>query len=146
MKKLLCVLFAGMLLLSGCSEPEEKTTVCKVERDGMSEQITLTALDDEVLSMKSVMQIPYSLYDIVTDEEKAMFESQMLENFATSGIEVESKSTEDVFVLEMNINFAEVNYQDLVDLGMMSESDLDSEMISLQKTLDGLTSSGYTCE
>lgn len=146
MKKLLCVLFAGMLLLSGCSEPEEKTTVCKVEMDGMSEQITLTALDDEVLSMKSVMQIPYSLYDIVTDEEKAMFESQMLENFATSGIEVESKSTEDVFVLEMNINFAEVNYQDLVDLGMMSESDLDSEMISLQKTLDGLTSSGYTCE
>ncbi|MBQ7888648.1 MAG: DUF1307 domain-containing protein [Erysipelotrichaceae bacterium] len=146
MKKLLCVLFAGMLLLSGCSEPEEKTTVCKVEMDGMSEQITLTALDDEVLSMKSVMQIPYSLYDIVTDEEKAMFESQMLENFATSGIQVESKSTEDVFVLEMNINFAEVNYQDLVDLGMMSESDLDSEMISLQKTLDGLTSSGYTCE
>ena len=146
MKKLLCVLFAGMLLLSGCSEPEEKTAVCKVEMDGMSEQITLTALDDEVLSMKSVMQIPYSLYDIVTDEEKAMFESQMLENFATSGIQVESKSTEDVFVLEMNINFAEVNYQDLVDLGMMSESDLDSEMISLQKTLDGLTSSGYTCE
>ena len=146
MKKLLCVLFAGMLLLSGCSEPEEKTTVCKVEMDGMSEQITLTALDDEVLSMKSVMQLPYSLYDIVTDEEKAMFESQMLENFATSGIQVESKSTEDVFVLEMNINFAEVNYQDLVNLGMMSESDLDSEMISLQKTLDGLTSSGYTCE
>lgn len=146
MKKLICVMIAGMLLLGGCAEPEEKNAVCKVTTDEMTEEMTLQALDDEVLSVKSIMKLPFSQYGISTDEEKALFREQMLEGLHYEGVKVEDKSTADEFIMELTINFDEVSYQDLVALGMMSESDVDSEMISLSKTLEGLTAGGYTCE
>ena len=112
----------------------------------MTEEMTLQSLDDVVLSVKSIMKLPFSQYGISTDEEKALFRGQMLEGLHYEGVKVEDKSTADEFIMELTINFDEVSYQDLVALGMMSESDVDSEMISLSKTLEGLTAGGYTCE
>lgn len=146
MKKLFCVLLVGMLLMSGCSEEEEKKTVCRYEMDGITEEMTLTSLGDTVLSTTSVLKLPFALYEVSTEEEKELFTEQMLSAFEVEGVHVESKSTEDEFILEMVINMEEVTLSTLAELGMIASDEVDSEVISLEKTLESLTTSGYTCE
>lgn len=146
MKKILCVFFVGMMLFSGCAKEEEKKAVCRLEKDGISEEMALNALNDQVLNTVSVMKLPFAMYEIETEEEKQLFTEQMMTGFDYAGITVETKSTEDEFVLEMTVDYEVVSFEDLEQLGMIASEEVDSEIVSFEKTLESLRASGYVCE
>ncbi len=146
MKRMLWVLLIGLLLMSGCAKDEEKKAVCRLEKEGIVEEMTLNALNDQVLNTTSVMRLPFAMYEIETEEEKALFTEQMISGLDYDGITVETKSTEDEFVLEMTIDYEVVSFENLVLLGMIASEEADSELVSFEKTLESLTSSGYSCE
>ena len=146
MKKILCLMFAGMILLNGCAKDEEKKAVCRIDKDGIIEEMTVNALNDQVLNTSSVMKLPFSMYEIETDEEKELFIEQMLLPFQIDGVNAVSKSTDDEFILEMTIDLTSASFETLVELGMLASEDLDAELISFEKTVEGLKASGYVCE
>jgi uncharacterized lipoprotein YehR (DUF1307 family) len=93
------------------------------------------------------MKLPFSLYDLTTDDEKAQFAEQMMAEFTeVAGIKITSESTADEFILTLEIDYSTVAFESLLQLGMMNESDMDVEIISFEKTVEGLKTSGYTCE
>ena len=148
MKRLVCLMLTVLLLVCGCAKPdEEKKAVCKVTMEGISDEMTIEALNDTVLTTKSVMKLPFSMYGLTTGDEKTQFAEQMMAEFdVVEGIKVSSESTEDLFVLTLEVDYSVVALESLLDLGMISESDLDVEIISFEKTVEGLKLSGYTCE
>lgn len=147
MKKFVYVMMIVLLLVSGCAKDEEKKAVCRITQDGISDELTLNALNDQVLTTTSIMKLPFSMYDLTTDDEKAQFVEQLMAGFGEyEGIEVDSETTEEEFVLKMSIDYSIVKLEDLVTLGLIAQSDVDSEMISFEKTVESLTASGYTCE
>ena len=148
MKRLVCLLMIGMFMICGCAQKvEEKKAVCRITEDGISDEMTIEALNDTVMRSKSVMKLPFSLYDLTTDDEKAQFAEQMMAEFTeVAGIKVTSESTADEFVLTLEIDYSTVAFESLLHLGMMNESDMDVEIISFEKTVEELNASGYTCE
>jgi uncharacterized lipoprotein YehR (DUF1307 family) len=109
--------------------------------------MTIEALNDTVMRSKSVMKLPFSLYGLTTDDEKAQFAEQMMAEFTeVAGIKITSESTADEFILTLEIDYSTVAFESLLQLGMMNESDMDVEIISFEKTVEELNASGYTCE
>lgn len=148
MKRLVCLLMIALLIVAGCAKKdEEKKAVCRITEDGISDEMTIEALNDTVMRSKSVMKLPFSLYDLTTDDEKAQFAEQMMAEFTeVAGIKITSESTADEFVLTLEIDYSTVAFESLLHLGMMNESDMDVEIISFEKTVEELNASGYTCE
>lgn len=148
MKRLVCLLMIALLIVAGCAKKdEEKKAVCRITEDGISDEMTIEALNDTVMRSKSVMKLPFSLYDLTTDDEKAQFAEQMMAEFTeVAGIKITSESTADEFVLTLEIDYSTVAFESLLQLGMMNESDMDVEIISFEKTVEELSASGYTCE
>ena len=148
MKRLVCLLMIALLIVAGCAKKdEEKKAVCRITEDGISDEMTIEALNDTVMRSKSVMKVPFSLHDLTTDDEKAQFAEQMMAEFTeVAGIKVTSESTADEFVLTLEIDYSTVAFESLLQLGMMNESDMDVEIISFEKTVEELSASGYTCE
>lgn len=148
MKRLVCLLMIALLIVAGCAKKdEEKKAVCRITEDGISDEMTIEALNDTVMRSKSVMKLPFSLYDLTTDDEKAQFAEQMMAEFTeVAGIKITSESTADEFVLTLEIDYSTVAFESLLHLGMMNESDMDVEIISFEKTVEELSASGYTCE
>ena len=148
MKRLVCLLMVALLIVAGCAKKdEEKKAVCRITEDGISDEMTIEALNDTVMRSKSVMKVPFSLHDLTTDDEKAQFAEQMMAEFTeVAGIKVTSESTADEFVLTLEIDYSTVAFESLLQLGMMNESDMDVEIISFEKTVEELSASGYTCE
>ena len=148
MKRLVCLLMMALLIVAGCAKKdEEKKAVCRITEDGISDEMTIEALNDTVMRSKSVMKLPFSLYDLTTDDEKAQFAEQMMAEFTeVAGIKITSESTADEFVLTLEIDYSTVAFESLLHLGMMNESDMDVEIISFEKTVEELSASGYTCE
>lgn len=147
MKRIACMLMVALLLMSSCAKDEEKKAVCRVSQNGISDEMTLNALNDEVLNSKSVMTVPFSLYELTTEEERAQFTEQMMAGFSeVEGIKVSSETTEEEFVLTIEVDYTVVALESLLELGLIEESDMDSEMISYEMTIEGLVSMGYTCE
>ena len=148
MKRLVCLLMIALLIVAGCAKKdEEKKAVCRITEDGISDEMTIEALNDTVMRSKSVMKLPFSLYDLTTDDEKAQFAEQMMAEFTeVAGIKITSESTADEFILTLEIDYSTVSFESLLQLGMMNESDMDVEIISFEKTVEGLKTSGYTCE
>ena len=148
MKRLICLLMIALLIVAGCAKKdEEKKAVCRITEDGISDEMTIEALNDTVMRSKSVMKLPFSLYDLTTDDEKAQFAEQMMAEFTeVAGIKITSESTADEFVLTLEIDYSTVAFESLLQLGMMNESDMDVEIISFEKTVEELSASGYTCE
>ena len=148
MKRLVCLLMVALLIVAGCAKKdEEKKAVCRITEDGISDEMTIEALNDTVMRSKSVMKLPFSLYDLTTDDEKAQFAEQMMAEFTeVAGIKITSESTADEFVLTLEIDYSTVAFESLLQLGMMNESDMDVEIISFEKTVEELSASGYTCE
>ena len=78
MKRLVCLLMIALLIVAGCAKKdEEKKAVCRITEDGISDEMTIEALNDTVMRSKSVMKLPFSLYDLTTDDEKAQFAEQL---------------------------------------------------------------------
>ena len=148
MKRLVCLLMIALLIVAGCAKKdEEKKAVCRITEDGISDEMTIEALNDTVMRSKSVMKVPFSLHDLTTDDEKAQFAEQMMAEFTeVAGIKITSESTADEFVLTLEIDYSTVAFESLLQLGMMNESDMDVEIISFEKTVEELSASGYTCE
>lgn len=148
MKRLVCLLMIALLIVAGCAKKdEEKKAVCRITEDGISDEMTIEALNDTVMRSKSVMKVPFSLHDLTTDDEKAQFAEQMMAEFTeVAGIKITSESTADEFVLTLEIDYSTVAFESLLQLGMMNESDMDVEIISFEKTVEELNASGYTCE
>ena len=148
MKRLVCLLMIGMFMICGCAQKvEEKKAVCRITNEGISDEMTIEALNDTVMTSKSVMKLPFSLYGLTTDDEKAQFAEQMMAEFTeVAGIKITSESTADEFVLTLEIDYSTVAFESLLHLGMMNESDMDVEIISFEKTVEELSASGYTCE
>ena len=148
MKRLVCLLMIALLVIGGCAKKdEEKKAVCRMTTDGISDEMTIEALNDTVVTSKSVMKLPFSLYGLTTDDEKAQFAEQMMAEFTeVAGIKITSESTADEFILTLEIDYSTVAFESLLHLGMMNESDMDVEIISFEKTVEELSASGYTCE
>ena len=148
MKRLVCLLMIALFIVAGCAKKdEEKKAVCRITNEGISDEMTIEALNDTVMRSKSVMKLPFSLYDLTTDDEKAQFAEQMMAEFTeVAGIKITSESTADEFVLTLEIDYSTVAFESLLQLGMMNESDMDVEIISFEKTVEELNASGYTCE
>ena len=148
MKRLVCLLMIALFIVAGCAKKdEEKKAVCRITNEGISDEMTIEALNDTVMRSKSVMKLPFSLYGLTTDDEKAQFAEQMMAEFTeVAGIKVTSESTADEFVLTLEIDYSTVAFESLLQLGMMNESDMDVEIISFEKTVEELNASGYTCE
>ena len=148
MKRLVCLLMIALFIVAGCAKKdEEKKAVCRITNEGISDEMTIEALNDTVMRSKSVMKLPFSLYDLTTDDEKAQFAEQMMAEFTeVAGIKITSESTADEFVLTLEIDYSTVAFESLLQLGMMNESDMDVEIISFEKTVEELSASGYTCE
>ena len=148
MKRLVCLLMIALLVIGGCAKKdEEKKAVCRMTTDGISDEMTIEALNDTVMRSKSVMKLPFSLYGLTTDDEKAQFAEQMMAEFTeVAGIKITSESTADEFILTLEIDYSTVAFESLLHLGMMNESDMDVEIISFEKTVEELSASGYTCE
>jgi uncharacterized lipoprotein YehR (DUF1307 family) len=148
MKRLVCLLMIALLIVAGCAKKdEEKKAVCRITEDGISDEMTIEALNDTVMRSKSVMKLPFSLYGLTTDDEKAQFAEQMMAEFTeVAGIKITSESTADEFILTLEIDYSTVAFESLLQLGMMNESDMDVEIISFEKTVEELNASGYTCE
>ena len=148
MKRLVCLLMIALLIVAGCAKKdEEKKAVCRITEAGISDEMTIEALNDTVMRSKSVMKLPFSLYGLTTDDEKAQFAEQMMAEFTeVAGIKITSESTADEFILTLEIDYSTVAFESLLQLGMMNESDMDVEIISFEKTVEELNASGYTCE
>ena len=147
MKRIACVLIVALVLMSACAKDEEKKAVCRVSQNGISDEMTLNALNDEVLNSKSIMTVPFSLYELTTEEERAQFTEQMMAGFSeVEGIKVSSETTEEEFVLTIEVDYTVAALESLLELGLIEESDMDSEMISYEMTVENLVSMGYTCE
>ena len=147
MKRIACVLMVALVLMSACAKDEEKKAVCRITEDGISDEMTIEALNDTVMRSKSVMKLPFSLYGLTTEDEKAQFAEQMMAEFTeVAGIKITSESTADEFVLTLEIDYSTVAFESLLQLGMMNESDMDVEIISFEKTVEEMSATGYTCE
>ena len=89
-------------------------------------------------------------YDVTTEEEKEIFETMMLEAFAsfkeTEGVKLESKKEEESLLILIEIDTESANYNALKELGLITSENTEATDISLEYSTAQLSSAGYVCE
>lgn len=149
MKKLLIVLFISLFTLSGCTAKENTKTVCSAMVDNMQDTMILNATGDTVTLINEEIRMNWQDYDVVTEEEKEIFESMMLNAFASlkeaSGVKLESKREEESLLILIEIDIQNADYSVLNELGMISSESKGAAEISLEDSVAQLTSASYTC-
>lgn len=150
MKKLLIGLAAALLCLSGCgSSSKETKTICQANVNGMNDVMTITASDDRVTLLNEVIELAWADFEVETEEDKALFEEMLMEEFSVmeeyDGITIASEAGEDALKIKIDIDVTKVDYDVLVDLGMAEATSEKVAYISLEDSISGLESGGYSC-
>lgn len=150
MKKLLIVLFISLFTLSGCTAKENTKTVCSAMVDNMQDTMILNATGDTVTLINEEIRMKWQDYDVTTEEEKEIFETMMLEAFAsfkeTEGVKLESKKEEESLLILIEIDTESANYNALKELGLITSENTEATDISLEHSTAQLSSAGYVCE
>ena len=151
MKKITGILVACILVLglSACkAELKEDVGACTIEQNGVSIRMSFDAEGDKIVKVKQESVINMEGY---TDEDKAMIQEsveQMAESY--SGLEgvsynIEENGEELTEKIEMNVGDKET-LKAVIKAGLLPVDDENVEKLSLEKTLEGLGSSGWTVE
>lgn len=150
MKKQLTILLIGIILLSGCSKQENKKHVCSAVVDDMQDTMVLTAEGDRVVFINEEIKLNWSDYEIATEEEKDIFESMMLEAFAslkeTEGVKLDSRREEESLLILIEIDTQMTDYGTLKEMGMIVSENTEVAEISLEDSIAQLLNAGYECE
>ena len=144
MKKLIFLILV-VLLMTGCSS--KQTATCVYESgDGMSSELVFSAKDDALTSSVEEIHMSYSGLGITEESDKETLRDYFVTMFSDyDGITLEATIGEEELLMVLTIDYTTVDFQTLVDLGMMSEDDLDQESVNLQLSMEGLENTGYTC-
>lgn len=144
MKKIGALLMIGVLCLSGCGA-KENSRVCKVDELGMNEVMTLNAKGDLVTSTHSVVTVDMAAAGLTDETQQSAMKSMMEQQYTgLKGVDAKVDVKEGILTVDVTIDFKKVDASTLVDLGLMD--DASSSKVSLEKSIEGLQSAGYTCE
>ena len=146
MKKLVFLVLA-VLLMTGCSKTNKQTATCTYDSgDGMTSELVFSASDDVVTKSVEEIRMSYEALGATSDSDKETLRNYFIEMFSDyEGITIEATTGEEELLIVLTIDYTTVDYQSLVDLGMMSEDDLDQKFVDLQLSMEGLEDTGYTC-
>lgn len=134
----------GVLCLSGCGA-KETSRVCKVDELGMTEVMTLKAKGDLVTSTHSLVTLDLSGAGLTDETQQAEMKTMMEQQYADlKGVDAKVDVKDGILTVDVTIDFKKVEADTLVNLGLMD--DASSSKVSLEKSIEGLQGSGYTCE
>lgn len=147
MKKIL-VLLAALLCFCGCSA-KETTTVCKLDANGMVDEMSIVAENDKVTMLNEKVTLYWEDFEVESDDDKELLEAVMMEAFASlvdvDGIEINSEMTEDALLITIDMDIINGDLDAMANVGVLTLED-GAIAISLEKSIEGLTGNGYTCE
>lgn len=150
MKKIVALLCACLLV--GCSQQEESgKVVCKQEADDMKTTITLNAKGDVVNTQIQEKVTNLSFFEeigIDKDGLKEKAEEVKKQYAAYKGIEYQYEIQENSIVETFEITYDKENFEDLIELQLIIPDDESGKVdfISLEKTVEGFESDGFTCK
>lgn len=144
MKKLLVL--CGLLCLVGCaSEPEKKTVVCEGQLNGGLHKVTLNAEDDTVLVQTTESELDFGTLGVTkeqVDQEIKKFE----DIFNMKGLEYTHSVEDTVLKEKISIDYQTADFKELLTKGIVESDSNEATYVSLEKTVKGLESQGYTCK
>ena len=147
MKKLIIVLLCA-LVLGGCSA-KEQSTVCKLEKNGMTQQFTLNAKGDTITSTHEEMTFDLSQYAdneetlaMAKDALKAQIDSQFA---GKEGIAVNYVDNGESLLTTIDIDMEKTTIEDLVELGMVGKEENSTDALSLKLSVEAIKEAGFTC-
>ncbi len=152
-KYLLCALLL-VTMVSACGSggsDEKSTTVCSGVIDGLEETMTLKADGDKLVTQKE--SITYSFADLGVTKDQLDMESfmQLLMNqiFNTDevkGVKASYETTDTDLTILLTIDYTKVDLDILEEAGIIESGWLTTKYISLERTVEGLEDTGYTCK
>lgn len=151
MKKITGILMACILVLglSACkAELTEDAGACTIEQNGVNIRMSFDAEGDKIVKIKQESVLSLEGY---SEEDKAMIQVSIDQAAAEykdiEGVTYTTEENGDEIVekIEMNVGDKET-LQAVVSAGLLPVDDEDVTELSLEKTLEGLGSSGWTVE
>lgn len=146
MKKII-VLMCFILLMQGCSVKSETTRTCRLTNNQVTSELVFYAEGDNVLKSIETMHMDLQELGIEEDADKDTVVSNMLVTFGgVEGMNVESSWSDNDLEVLLTIDYAVIDKNILVAMGMMDEADVEAKTISLKSSVDGVSNSGYICD
>lgn len=148
MKKIL-VLLVSLLCFCGCSTKKTTTTVCKLDTMGMLDSMEIISEGDTVTNLKETVTMKWADFEIETEDDKALLETTMMDVFEVlvdiDGIEISSEKTEEALNIIIKMDIVNGDLDAMKEIGVLI-FDEGAVSISLEKSIEGLKETGYTCE
>lgn len=148
MKKIL-VLLVSLLCFCGCSTKKTTTTVCKLDTMGMLDSMEIISEGDTVTNLKETVTMKWADFEIETEDDKALLETTMMDVFEVlvdiDGIEISSEKTEEALNIIIKMDIVNGDLEAMKEIGVLI-FDEGAVSISLEKSIEGLKETGYTCE
>lgn len=148
MKKIL-VLLVSLLCFCGCSTKKTTTTVCKLDTMGMLDSMEIISEGDTVTNLKETVTMKWADFEIETEDDKALLETTMMDVFEVlvdiDGIEISSEKTEEALNIIIKMDVVNGDLEAMKEIGVLI-FDEGTVSISLEKSIEGLKETGYTCE
>lgn len=146
MKKILLAFL--LILLTSCSlldTPSEITTVCRYQEDPWDIEYIFVSQNDELIEEDTVQEYTWLGY---MSEQDIMDELKSLEDLyaGRSGISYTYDLQEEQVIETFHIDYEQASIDDLIEVGLLEESDDSQVYVSLQATLDNLEPLGFDCK
>ena len=150
MKKILCTIFA-MVVLAGCSSsPKEtkETKTCSLSMDPITMDVSFNATDDKIETAAIKISADYASLGIkeanLTDEQKSQLEDAIFQQFGVkegTGVNVKTEFKDNTLSATIDIDLKEGDTSTLEKLGFGSDGDY-----LLSETVKAAEESGATCK
>lgn len=156
MKKIFAF-FLCLLILTSCTNKEEKKVVCTGTINGTNITSILQSEGDDVQSetyeeIIDLSQIGYDAEHFNESEKQEVINLLTSKKYGDSstkdkkGIRYNSGIDENNFVLSITVNYDEADLQDLKDLHLIESDGIINFGVSLEKTKENYEANGLICK
>ena len=140
-----------MMLLTGCKDDQETTTICKGKLDDTTTYtITIEAKGDTVNMVKE--KYVYDLTDRINEDASIerwlpIIKSQDYDYNSFKGGQGKYKIEGNKIIKEIKLNYNEVDFDELIRAGLIDDArEGETIYISLAETIKGEKEAGSTCK
>lgn len=150
MKKVLGLLTLG-LLLTGCSNNKETTTICKGSLDEITDSIvTIQAKGDETTKMTN--KVTYDFTNYISDQTPITYYEDLVkedndELNDLKGVKANYKIEGTKITLTVTVDYKKADFKQLADAKLIVQgTEGEVKYISLKQTIAQQTKAGLTCK
>ena len=150
---LLCVL--TLFTLSACGDKDDasgddvavSTTVCTIEvTEGSNQTVTLESKSDVLLKQTNETVSDIAALGMSEEELNTSIDNLKVIYGSIEGVTYSAKIEDGALYETFVIDYENGNFEDLMDAGIIQESDEIPDYISLELSIGNFEAIGYTCE